>query len=119
MPSWSLLCISDWAKEVWDSDFTEVDSLDDAIVADLNLEEIVFAFDRLKTNLDFWVKNEGEQGDYMCIGLDTPPPPIKLFLSLVLEKVCKLVMTFLEDIFSRHAILHKFVTINKSGWKSR
>ena len=26
-------------------------------------------------------------------------------------------MTFLEDIFSRHAILHKFVTINKSGWR--
>ena len=32
---------------------------------------------------------------------------INLFLSLVKEKVCKLVMTFLEDIFSRHAILHK------------
>ena len=28
-------------------------------------------------------------------------------------------MTFLEDIFSRHAVLHKCVTINKSGWKSR
>ena len=26
---------------------------------------------------------------------------------------------FLADIFSRHAILHKFVTINKSGRKSR
>ena len=25
-------------------------------------------------------------------------------------------MTFLEDIFSRHAILHKFVTINKFIW---
>ena len=37
----------------------------------------------------------------------------------MLEKVCKLVMTCLEDIFSRHALLHKFVTINKSGWKSR
>ena len=37
----------------------------------------------------------------------------------MLEKVCKLVMTFLEDIFSRHAVLHKCVTINKSGWKSR
>ena len=44
---------------------------------------------------------------------------INLFLSLVLEKVCKLVMTFLEDIFSRHAVLHKCVTINKSGWKYR
>ena len=33
--------------------------------------------------------------------------------------VCKLVMTFLEDIFSRHAVLHKSVAINKSGWKSR
>ena len=40
---------------------------------------------------------------------------INLFLSLVLEKVCKLVMTFLEDIFSSHAILHKFVTVNNSG----
>ena len=37
----------------------------------------------------------------------------------MLEKVCKLVMTFLEDIVSRHAVLHKCVTINKSGWKSR
>ena len=37
----------------------------------------------------------------------------------MLEKVCKLVMPFLEDIFSRHAVLHKCVTINKSGWKSR
>ena len=44
---------------------------------------------------------------------------INLFSSMVLEKVCKLVMTFLGDIFSRHAVLHKFVTINKSGWKSR
>ena len=44
---------------------------------------------------------------------------INLFLSLLLEKVCKLVITFLEDIFSRHAVLHKCVTINKSGWKSR
>ena len=24
-------------------------------------------------------------------------------------------MTFLEEIFSRHAVLHKFVAINKSG----
>ena len=37
----------------------------------------------------------------------------------MLEKVCELVMPFLEDIFSRHAVLHKCVTINKSGWKSR
>ena len=26
---------------------------------------------------------------------------------------------FREDIFSRHAVLHKCVIINKSGWKSR
>ena len=44
---------------------------------------------------------------------------INLFLSLVLENVCRRVMTFLEDIFSRHAVLHKCVTIDKSGWKSR
>ena len=44
---------------------------------------------------------------------------INRFLSLVLEKVCKLVMAFHEDIFSRHAVLHKCVTINKSGWKFR
>ena len=37
----------------------------------------------------------------------------------MLEKVCKLVMTFLEDIFSRHAVLHKCVIIKQSGWKSR
>ena len=27
-------------------------------------------------------------------------------------------MTFLKDIFSRHTVLHKCVTINKSGLKS-
>ena len=37
----------------------------------------------------------------------------------MLGKVCKFVMTFLEDIFSSHAVLHTSVTINKSGWKSR
>ena len=44
---------------------------------------------------------------------------INLFLSLVFEKVCKLVMTFLEVIFSSHAALHLCLTINKPEWKFR
>ena len=49
---------------------------------------------------------------YCDIGYSLLRSFINLFLSLVLEKVCNLVITFLEDIFSRHAVLHKCVRVN-------
>ena len=53
---------AEWAKGVWDSDFTEVETLDDSIVEELNLVELTCVLDRLNRLIDYWVKNKAEEG---------------------------------------------------------
>ena len=54
---------AEWGKAVWDSDFTEVDTLDDAAINAIDYDEIVTILDRLKVALDYWVKTETSGGN--------------------------------------------------------
>ena len=54
---------AEWGKAVWDSDFTEVDTLDAAAINDIDYDEIVTILDRLKVALDYWVKTETSGGN--------------------------------------------------------
>ena len=59
-----IIIFTEWSKGVWDSDFTEIDTIDDTIVEELNWSEIIPTLYRLGKVLDHWVKNESEEGWY-------------------------------------------------------
>jgi len=65
------ICIifSDWVKDVWDSDFTDVTGIDADIITDTDPSFLLNTLQKITDELNNWIdKNDDEEGDkHFCI----------------------------------------------------